>query len=54
MVPQEGLDLVEDHRQALQVGIEGGELWIMVSSGLIKHVPIHALRDQEAKRKIML
>ena len=37
----QGLNLVKDHRQALQVGVEGA--W------LVDDATIHALNDQEAK-----
>jgi len=47
----QGLDLVEDHRQALQVGVEGG--WLGIHRGLrdvINDTTMNALIDLEAKQ----
>lgn len=47
---EQGIDLVEEHCQALEIGVEGGGLGVHGGLGLIDDVPIHALNDQEAKR----
>lgn len=47
----QGLDLVADQRQALQVGVDGGGLGVHRGEPwLVDGATIHALNDQEAKK----
>jgi hypothetical protein len=48
-LPQ-GPDLVEDHRQVLQVKGEGAGWVGMAGAGLVVDATIHALKHKQAKR----